>query len=312
MDFIESAIVVILTLNNFDGRRLLMNLIFSLDENYVPPLKVLLYSIFEKTKEEQISVYLLHDEIPTIFLNEIEELVTYYGHIFHPVSCLNKFQNQENWTTSRYYSVEMYYWLLAPFLLPQSVKKGLYLDPDIICLNDFSEWYHEPMEEYFYKASSHNYVTKFTQPFNKVRLQTYSSDGYYNSGVVLMDFEKIRENSSMEEIQQAIIENKNRLILPDQDIFNLLYFDRIKEEDWRVFNLSPGIFDIMATIFPKDYNLEKTREEAIFVHYMGKSKPWDEREEYRYQLGEFYFETEKQAKMKFPQLFKNTNMQEDL
>jgi len=51
------------------------------------------------------------------------------------------------------------------------------------------------------------------------------------------------------------------------------------------------------------------REQVKFIHYMGKSKPWDEREDYKYQLGKFYFETQQEAEEKLPHLYKEVEEQ---
>lgn len=280
-----------------------MNLIFTLDANYIPPLKVFLYSIFEKNKKETNTIYLLYRDMPDNLLEEVETLVHHYGHDFFPIDCSEEYPSQMEWPTSRYYSIEMYDWLMAPFFLPKDVKKGLYLDPDIVCLNDFSDWYHQPFNESYFKAASHNYVTKFVEPFNKLRLQNYSSEGYFNSGVVLMNLEAVRKHFTLSDILDAIDTHKNKLILPDQDIFNLLFSDRIEEVEWREFNMAPFIFEMLTLLFPNEYHMDQVKEEVIFLHYMGENKPWDKREDYKYQLGSFYFEYEKEAKKKFPSLF---------
>lgn len=287
-----------------------MNLIFSLDEHYIPPLKVLLYTLFETNKQESCMVYLLHDNIPSQKLAGVSRLIKAYGHRFIPIRCKDLLPDQAEWAISRYYSVEMYYWLLAPFLLPEKVERGLYLDPDIICLNRLDSFYHGSFDGFLFKAASHNYLTKWLKPFNSLRLQTESSDGYYNAGVVLMDLKTIRKVSSIKEIVTSIEENKNKLILPDQDIFNLLFSDRIEEVDWREYNLPPLVYEFMQRLFPERYSDEWLTEEVKLVHFMGKNKPWKERGDYKYELGKFYFEAERQMNSQFPELFASSSPKE--
>lgn len=279
-----------------------MNLIFSLNEQYIPPLEVLLYSLFETNQQATFTIYLLHHDIPFQKLTSIARLIEAYSHHFSPVRCKDLLPDHAEWTISRYYSVEMYYWLMAPFLLPEGAERGLYLDPDIICLNRLDSLYQGSFDGFLFKAASHNYLTKWLKPFNNLRLQNENSDGYYNAGVVLMDLKAIRQVSSIQEIVTAIEENKNKLILPDQDIFNLLFSDRIEEVDWREYNLPPWVFDIMQRLFPDRYNEEWLLQEVKLIHFMGRNKPWKERNDYKYDLGKFYFEAERQLKSRFPSM----------
>lgn len=284
-----------------------MNLVFSLNQYYLLPLKVLLTSIFKTNLNRNFTVYLLHNTISENDLQNVRGITEASGHTFQSISMKGKLTGYTNWGVSRYYSVEMYFWLMAPFFLPKNVKRALYLDPDIICVGFLDKLYDDSLEGNLYKAANHEYMTKWLKPFNTLRLKTDYSDDYYNSGVVLMDIEKIRESSSVSEITKIIEKNKNKLILPDQDIFNLLFSDRIKEIDWMAYNLPPWVYELLKYLFPNQYNENWIENEVKLIHFMGKSKPWNERQEYKYQLGKYYFEAEEQAINLYPHFFPERN-----
>lgn len=270
-----------------------MNLLFSLDETYVPPMKVLLFSIFQQHQEETFAVYLLHGNMREETLEDLRVFIEEKGHSFHPIECKDVLTKGKEVKISLHYTVDMYYWLFAPFLLPEEVDRVLYLDADTICVNSMKEFYEQSFGSHLFAASSHQYVTKFLQPLNKLRLNTIDLKSYYNSGVVLMDLASIRKESTRTQIVEAIQDANPLMWLPDQDVFNQLYTGKIKETDWRYYNLGPKIFESMNFIFPNTYNEQWVEQKVVFIHYYGKKKPWTDREAYDYKLGRFYFEWEK-------------------
>lgn len=51
-----------------------MNILVSCDENYINPLKTMLYSLF-KSNDRQIEIYLIHKDIRDEKIREIEKFV---------------------------------------------------------------------------------------------------------------------------------------------------------------------------------------------------------------------------------------------
>jgi len=263
-----------------------MNLLFTLNENYLAPLNTVLRSIFHSNSEEKFTIYLMHQNMPQNRLKEVAKFVTENGHIFCPIDCQHLFT--EKLVVNRYYSIEMYYRLLAPFVLPDDLDRILYLDPDIINLRSFSLFYEQDFEGNLFVATTHDYITKWIQPINNIRLGTAMSQDYFNTGVILMNLPLIRKMKKKEEIVSAIEVHKSILVLPDQDIFNYLYWDDIKAADWQIYNLDARFYSQLNRIFPWKFSVEWVEQKVVFIHYCGKHKPWIGREAYRYKLGEYY------------------------
>lgn len=268
-----------------------MNLLFTLNENYLPPFYTLLRSIFySNSREEVFDIYLMHKDISENQLLRLEAFINNEGHSLHVIDCTNLFE--EDTVVNRYYSIEMYYRLLAPFVLPDKLDRILYLDPDIINLNSFAKFYNQDFKDNLFIATTHEYATKWIQPLNNLRLGTLKSEDYFNTGILLMNLPEIRTKVTPDDIFKAIQTNKNRLVLPDQDIFNHLYWNRIGEADWRIYNLDPRFYSKLKLFFPAIYNQEWVEKNVVFIHYCGKHKPWLENEKYRYDLGFYYHEFE--------------------
>ena len=90
--------------------------------------------------------------------------------------------------------------------------------------------YELPLEDHLYAAATanHSKLTEVTTVINKVRLKNYESEGYFNSGAfLLMNLTQLRQEVKEKEIAAFIQKNQLNLFLPDQDILNGLYGDRI-------------------------------------------------------------------------------------
>jgi len=275
-----------------------VNLVFSFDENYIDTFKVLLYSIYVNNPDEAITCYLLHHQMEQEHLKDLEEIMVSYQFKFEPIDCKDFLKESNEITINRYYTIEMYLWLFAPYVLPDKVERALYLDPDIINLNNIHRFYDLGFEDHLFIAMDYEIKNKIVQPINNLRLGTLKAEHYFNAGVVLMNIEKLRNERNAEEIPQAVVEHKDALILPDQDIFNYLYTQEIKNGEWKLHNMDPRLYQFYKTIMPDKYNLDWVDDEVVFIHYGGKHKPWEERAKYKMDLGHYYFTYEEQLKQK--------------
>lgn len=104
-------------------------LLTTLDKNYLPQLQVLLTSIHLNNPGEIFSLYLLHENIPRENLEQVRVQCDRYGYTFTPVTVEEALFKGA--PVTKQYPKEMYYRLLAPHLLPETLNKVIYLDPDI-------------------------------------------------------------------------------------------------------------------------------------------------------------------------------------
>lgn len=269
-----------------------MNLVFSFDKNYMKIFKILLFSIYSNHKDEKLAIYFIHYNMDQEDLSDLKSEVEAYQYSFHPINAQEYFKESDKITVNRYYTIEMYLWLFAPYLLPDHLERALYLDPDIINLNRITPFYHSDFEEQLFVAMDYEVKNKFIQPINNIRLGTHFAEHYFNTGVVLMNIKKLGEERNAKEIVDAILENKKLLILPDQDIFNLLYSKSIKRESWEKYNMDPRLYQFFQLFDSLDYNKEWVESELVFIHYAGKHKPWLKREDYKMKLGKYFFDFE--------------------
>lgn len=250
-----------------------MNLLVTVDENYIRPLKVMLYSFFASNPDEKtVTVYLIHSAIPQKALDDLACFLESFG------SRLEALRVPETFfagavTTNRY-PKEMYYRMLSPLVLPKSVDRVLYLDPDILILNPLEPLYSLDLKDRMYAAASHNGLTQMTYGINAIRLNIEHE--YFNTGVILMDLEKARQIVRSTDIFTAVRKYEKDLILPDQDIFNILYGSMTMPVDDTLWNYDARKYTSYRLRSDGLVNMRWIMEHTAILHFCGRSKPWNE------------------------------------
>ena len=247
-----------------------INILVTFDENYIPPFRTMLKSLVLNNPGETFHIWLLHSTIPAEALHELEEYCAKQG---AAMTSLNVKRSMfKNSPISKRYPQEMYYRLLAPLLLRESINKIIYLDPDILVINSIRPLWETELGDCIFAAASHVGVTGVMNEINRVRLG--KEHDYYNSGVMLIDLVKARFVVDMEEIFQCVREHKEELVLPDQDVFNYLYGHQIVPLDDAIWNYDARKYPEYMLRSGGSYDMGWVMQNTVVLHFCGKSKPW--------------------------------------
>ena len=253
-----------------------MNILVSIDRNYLMPLINMLVSMGKSNGDSDIDVYVAHSSLNEEDIDKIREAVSEYrlniipvwvdGSIFDSMPLENRL------------SKETFYRLLAFKFLPESVHKILYLDPDTIILRSLKPLFDTEMGDNIIAASSHTY--SWVEGLNHIRLKMGKHSKYINAGIMLMNMDAMRKYTSVEEISEYIKNNMQRLYLADQDVANGMFWERTMDIDEKLYNMDEKTL--------KRYKLDMNfvKNETVIVHYNGKYKPW--LEGYKGELDELY------------------------
>lgn len=247
-----------------------IKLLVTLDDNYVPPLQVLLTSLHTSNPGERFTLYLMHSSLSAEALTEVEALCERYGIGLRPVAVGSGLF--ENAPVTKQYPQEMYYRLLTPQLLPGDVHRVLYLDPDTLVINPLRPLWETDLGDCIYAAASHKGKTELVAGINQVRLGTESK--YFNSGVLLIDLDAARREVVPEEIFAYVERHARELVLPDQDVLNALYGERTLELDDAVWNYDARNFNTYLLRSGGECDLDWVLSHTAILHFCGKSKPW--------------------------------------
>ena len=110
-----------------------MDLLVTLDEHYLPQLRVMLTSLHLSHPGVRCRVYLLHRGIPEERLAALGGGLARWDFSLMPIQ-VDETVFQDAPVTDRY-PQEMYYRLLAARFLPEELDRVLYLDPDTLVIN---------------------------------------------------------------------------------------------------------------------------------------------------------------------------------
>ena len=255
-----------------------ISILVSLDQAYLPQLQVLLTSIFCNNPGERFAVYLLHSGISEQALSPVAEQCRRMQYSFCPVRVQDDLFAGA--PTTRQYPREMYYRLLAGQLLPGEVKRILYLDPDILVLNPLRPLWELELDGNLFAAAAHTGKTELANNVNRLRLGTRHD--YYNSGVLLMDLEACRARVDPESLFRYVLEHGKEMLLPDQDLLNVLYGEQILPLADAVWNYDARNYNTYRMASSGLCDMDWVMRHTAVLHLCGKAKPWKPGEPYRF------------------------------
>ncbi len=263
-----------------------MNLLVTLDENYYPQLQVMLSSLRINNPGERFSLYLFHSGLTEQILEQIDKWCKSAGYDFSPARMDGELFR--GFPQNDRYPIEMYYRLLAPQLLPSNMEKVLYLDPDILIINPISRLWESDLGDHLFAAAAHTGKTELANDVNRIRLGV--EHDYYNSGVLLINLDMGRKMIDPDQIFQYIKEHRKELVLPDQDVLNAMYGDRILPLDDAIWNYDARNYNNYFLRSSGTYDLQWVMEHTSVLHFCGKAKPW--KPPYFYRFGVLYYHYE--------------------
>lgn len=153
--------------------------------------------------------------------------------------------------------VSPYYRLKLPSLLNED--KILYLDSDIIALSDVAELYSKDISSYYFAAVEDKFSSMM-----RCRVGLSEEQTFFNSGVLLLNLKRFRE----ENLEEIIFEKLRDNVYTDQDVLNDVCRNAILS------------LPIKYNVVHIKYNPYKTRTEEymdavkspVLFHFLGK--PW--------------------------------------
>lgn len=257
-----------------------MNILISVCESFLTPVKVMLYSL--SRHNSGLCIYFFHGSLTLGQLAGLNEFVEEKCNAkLNVIEASDYFKDIP--LSEQYSKPELYYRLLAPYILPQELERILYMDADMIVNASLSEFYHQSFDGAYAALVSDRFYFCDEVQEQKKKLGMKAEDIYFNSGLILFNLKLFRDNISLADIMDFIKENKEKLFYFDQDILNCLLLGHKKLCDEK--------FNFQAYPF-EDLTLEDI-ENTVVLHYTDRPKPWEP--SYRGNLAYPYFSMAQQA-----------------
>lgn len=245
-----------------------MNILVTLNDNYIRPLFIMLESLFYHEKKS-MNIYMFYSDVSKENRKRLRTYIKKHGSCFIPV-----YVEEDVFDSApvfRYFTKEMYYRLLCSKLLPETEERVLYLDPDILIRGAVSPLYEMDFEDR-QLIGMEDYAINHMLTDKKEAIGFSKNDVYINSGVLLFNLKKMREQFVLEDFIGILEKYREVISYPDQDVINLYFKGDIKVGE-RIYNYNTG-YGSIGGMFTYIMGSRENMENPVIVHYMGKSKPW--------------------------------------
>ena len=234
-----------------------MNIAISISDGFFMPSRVMLHSLFRQASRP-VRVILLYNSLRAENRAALKETADSFGGEFREIYIDEKYFKGASLDNNPLYSIEIYYRILLPYLTEED--RILWLDADIVVNGDITELYRQDVADKYLAAVTDAVEEQGGREEIK-RKMGISGRTYFNSGVLLLNTKKIREEIPQNRFFDAIARFNDILKCPDQDILNLVLGGECR-------------------ILPVRYNYQHhtdggtKAENGLIIHYIW-TKPWN-------------------------------------
>lgn len=237
---------------------------YAVNDRYVPYLAVSMSSLIAHTDpQNNYEIYILQQHLSKDHQIALQKLTTHNVKI-HLISMgkrLARLQSEHNTLRGDYETLTIYYRLFISAMFPE-YQRAIYLDADTVLLTDIAELYRVNLHNNILGAVPDAFARRYHDTVNYVNCYLgLDMDHYFNSGVLLMDLQKLRDYRFIEEFSHLLSRYHFDVLAADQDYLNTICQGSIYRlpVQW---NASPTV------------DGRNTVEHPKLVHYAFFDKPW--------------------------------------
>ncbi len=235
---------------------------FAVDDGYIPFLAVALRSLIDNSsKDNSYLIKVLHTNInednkKSILKYEQDNVDIEFVDLNYYVAKI-----KDKLYTRDYYSKTTYFRLFIPNLYPQ-YDKVLYLDSDIVILDDIAKLYNIDLGDNLVGGAPDDVIQKIKvfSEYAEIVVGVKDYRKYFNAGVLLMNLDAMRKFKFQEKFLY-LLDKMTFAVAQDQDYLNLMCKGRVK------------IFDRTWNRMPMEDKHIKTSDVKL-IHYNLAYKPW--------------------------------------
>jgi lipopolysaccharide biosynthesis glycosyltransferase len=241
------------------------------DDRYVHQGIAMLNSLRQHNKNHRLIVHILHDHLSFSSRLKLRLFCLKYG------LKIQFYQIKESpfhaAPLAYHFSGTVYNRLLLASILNEKIKKVLYLDCDLIVLQDLTELYDTDLARNYLAA-----VKEIIEKEADERLCLEGSD-YFNAGVLLLNLEIWRKENLEGKFLSFINEKSEKIKYLDQDVLNYCVKNRwipleakhnVTHYFYDYTNYTEVYFGLTKTVY------DQIRENPSILHFSGHKKPWIE------------------------------------
>lgn len=251
----------------------MINIAICFDDNFVMPAGVLLTSICISNNKNELTFYIISDSLSDENKRNLKLIVEKYKKSinFIDISLENLKDFPINLSS---FTLATYYRILLSEVLPADLHKIIYLDCDMLVVDDLLEFFNTDITS-FSTAITPDMFYDDERITN--RLFYPVSEHYYNAGMLLINLDYWRNNKITEKTIDFIINHKELCLAHDQDAINAVLHGTIYTAPFR-YNVQLDFFKKKTKMIFSDISKINDAREAskhpCVIHFTGPSKPW--------------------------------------
>jgi len=275
-------------------------IVFCANDNFVPYLDVCLSSLLDKTSiQNEYQVFIFNTDISPGHQQALKKQFDRYPQAsldFIDVS--EYFKGKEMSTTGiiSHVTIETFFRFLIPEIM-HGYKKVVYLDCDIIIMDDIASLYYEDIGDNLLGAVidadylaciNEDLMVPGRQLNNGMQRYNYTKNilgmqdpySYFQAGVLLFNLEEMRKSFDFDTLINTAYSYD--FIYYDQDVLNKLCTGRVHllDASWNVMvdhQLGEGRLRLINKWAPSEVAAQylTARQHPRIIHYAGEQKPWN-------------------------------------
>ncbi len=263
-----------------------MNIMYATDENYVEIAGVSIESLLDNNREvADLTVYIVTDNISDLSRERLKKTADKYNRrvVFIPKPDIRKLTETDlltlRWSDSAFSRLYLDY----VFKDYPDVRKVIYLDCDTMVLDSLEPLWDVNIENCLGAA-----VLECMGNWHKRIVGSKASDHYFNSGVMLLNVKKWKDESISQRCTEFIKDHKGKIEYVDQGVINGALVREVKVVESPRYNLTALSWDFTyeeMQIYRKPHHgyskkqWEEAKRNPAVIHFTTSflsTRPWFE------------------------------------
>jgi lipopolysaccharide biosynthesis glycosyltransferase len=254
-------------------------LVCAADDNYSMPLAATTRSVVASMRNPQnLSLYIIDGGISKVNKERIiQNLKSEQVKVTWVKAHRSQFKNMQISSTV---TIAAYYRLLIPAILPTNIEKAIYIDSDVIVRSDIEALWQQDIRDNYLLAVQDMGAPLVSSPRGLVNYQELGIPAdckYLNSGVLVLNLKKWRQDNTSLEVIKYLNDYKQYVRWFDQDGLNAVLAGKWGELDAR-WNQMPYLFRFgswqESPFSEEEYN--NLLNHPYIIHYSTREKPWND------------------------------------
>ena len=272
---------------------ILHSVMFTVDIKFIQPLTITIFSLLNSNAQLHFKIYLVTDIEEESRFDSLRRLIENNGSqlIIKRIS-KDIFSRQK---INHHFSPANYYRLQAAELVPED--KVLYFDSDLIIQGSILNLLETDLENHLLAAVADPQIMDFD------RLELNAEQGYFNSGVMMLNLKVWRELNLGIKVLDYCMTHPKRIQYADQCGLNA-----VLKGDW--LRLHPR-WNVMTSFYNPKHAASATRyfgsefnfavQNPIIIHFSDSPKPWELRNKHPLKKLYWSYLNQTEYKRRFPE-----------